>query len=270
MKKQNLKTPKVENSMTIVIGGKKTGVTTENKKHINKFIKDRKNRGKDYRVLIIDFEDEYKGIKIDIKDLKLFKNKIAVIGNSTMTIEQRINLVKEVSYNYRNGLLVIDGFNKLFSNKNNYQEITASFCVNRSKALDVLLVFGGSFLNVPIKIWQNASYLRLHNIIENINNKTVQNRLDSPDLYELATIVRNIKLSNTYKFITIDRDNHKIFGCTKSEYLQGVKEFIIGKIQTIKNTKQLEQFNTNYFGLKMFSDLSQIPISNVDREYITN
>jgi hypothetical protein len=43
MKKQTQKT-KVENSLTISVGGIQTGVTFENKKHINRYVKEKKKQ----------------------------------------------------------------------------------------------------------------------------------------------------------------------------------------------------------------------------------
>ncbi len=52
---------RIDHSITLVIGSDNESIVSENKKHINRFIKSKKSDGKDYRVLIVDFKDNYKG-----------------------------------------------------------------------------------------------------------------------------------------------------------------------------------------------------------------
>lgn len=270
MKKQNTTTSKVENNITVVIGGKRTGITTENKRHINRFIKEKKAQGVDYRVLIIDFNNEYKGTKIGFNELKSFKNKTAIIGNSMLTMRERIILTKEVFHHYENGLLLIEGFNKIKLKGNDWLDIIGRCVTNRSKSLDIIMDFGGSVVNVPFKIMENASYIRLHNNLDNINRPKIKKTLQDPELYKLATSIRNTKSGiGNHQFVIINTCRREIFGCSKSEYLRGVINFINDKLKTVKNVDQLHDILSS--GIKkfsnLFSDTKHIPISNINREY---
>jgi hypothetical protein len=256
MKKQNSKTEKIDNSITIVIGCEKTEVITENKKHIQRFIKERERSKKDYRVLIVDFENEYKGTKIGTSELESFKNKVAVIGSSEMTMKQRMDLMEKIAFYYKNGLLIIGNLNGLALKRNNLINLTGALTTNRSKGVDIVVYCGGSFLNIPLKFWQNASYIRLHRTIET-NHPTL---LPNYEFCQLATwIVRTGR-----KFVVMDMENGKIFGCPESIYLRGFYSFFVDIAFHFKTLKQLDFL---LIGSKYFSDMKQIPISNIYRSY---
>ena len=209
------KVPKLKfdnkNDVTIVIGGRETGVTTENKNYINGYVKNKKSLKEDYRVLVIDFDNEYKGKRIDVEAIKMFKNKIAIIGSSEMTIKERAELIKSVNYNYRDGLLVIEDMRKSFLKKSEMFDVMSSlYCGNHKKVKSVLCL-GHTFCDLPSHHISNISNIRLHQTKSIENDGTLKKVLGYGFVgYKLAmSIVNNKQFTN---FVMIDRENNTISG----------------------------------------------------------
>lgn len=257
------KTERIENSITVVVGGRNTGITTENKKHIARYIKDRKRNGRDYRVLIIDFQDEYKGSRIKYEDLSSFSNKTVILGSLEMTTEERIDLIRKMCYDFTNGLLVIDNYFELFKELR-MADMIGLICCNRNKALDVLLVCGDRLDKVNPKIMENCTYLRFHQYVKTPEKIKL---LDMPDAYDVALNVLSVQYKSSFEFIVLDKGNREIFGCTKQEFINGMKLYLTNRVNQIKTLRQLSALHFN-FAVK-YSERKHIPISNIERKYLS-
>ena len=257
------KSKKIENSLTVVVASKSTGSTTENKKHINRYIKEKKKQGVDYRVLVIDFNDEYKGTKIDLDELTTFKNKVAIVGNPEMTLKERIKLLEWACAIYKNGLLIIDDFSRLGLKGNKLHEIIGRLCAIRTFNIDVVIALKS--LNVPVKLLQNASYVRFHYNIEKV--EMYKKRLHNFDLYKLAQQIVRYKITVGYELVNIDLENNSIFGCSKSDYLEAYKDLVCDKVMEMKNIEEISNIPHYLIGVE-HSNMKHIPISNINRNYI--
>lgn len=254
---------RIDYSITLIVGSDSDVIVSENKKHINRFIKSKKLDGNDYKVLIIDFENKYKGVKLKTEDISIFKNKICVIGNPKMTNAERIDLLKQVGYKYKGGLLIIDDFDKIIGDKiNDLPLIYAQFSINRTFERDCIFCFGNEFNNIPIKLIQNSDYIRLHDLKD-----FDKNRIGNFELLEIAKSIIYKGFSYPYNHIILDVTENKIFGLPERDYISGVVNYIYLKLCDVRNSKQLNEFSKMKLKTNYFSELKHIPISNINRIY---
>lgn len=255
----------IDHSITLVVGNDIDEIVSENKKHINRFIKDKKLQNNDYRVLIVDFKNKYKGTKVKIEDLPKFKNKTCIIGSSEMSNSEKISLLEQVCYNYKNGLLVIDDFYEIKREEINcLDSVIAMLTINRTPQRDLIISFGDSIDNIPTKLSVNSDYFRIH-YSKNFDKARVHNA----ELFEISKSIINHKrkyLSISKSVVVSIREN-KIFGCGEKEYIQGVKSYIYDRLYEIQNFKSLNEFNKYIIDDKYFLNQKHIPISNVNRFY---
>ncbi len=236
-------------NLTVVISGKGTGATTQNKAHIKRYVAVRKKVKKSYRVLIVDFNNEYEGVKINFKDVPTFKNKIAVINIQGMLLKEVQNFVEKISRVYKNGLLIIDGFGSLALSPDTIASIIS--CVRNG--VNLLVGFNG--LEIPLKIIMNCDYIRLHGIMEAFTASKFK-RLYPDFVYELAQEIIHSK----YQFVYIDVNNQKIFGCSVIDYFNAFKQLVIEEIDRLKSIASLEYFTMHQQAAKYFSPEDNIPI----------
>ncbi len=140
-----------------------------------------------------------------------------------MSNSEKISLLEDVCYNYKNGLLIVDGFNELKSeNVNHLGAINAMLTINRTPQRDCIIVFGDSYDNVTTRFIQNGDYVRLHGL------KTFDKvRCPNPQLFEIAKSILLIKKKhNIYNHIFLDMANNKIFGLSEKVYVEAVKNYI--------------------------------------------
>ncbi len=254
----------IDYSITLVVGSDNESIISENKKHINRFIKSKKSDNKDYRVLIVDFKNKYKGTKVAIEDLPNFKNKTCIIGSSEMSNSEKISLLESVCYNYKNGLLIIDNFNEIKSEKvNHLSPVISMLITNRNPKRDCIIGFE-DIDSVTSRFIQSSDYIRLHNL-KSFN----KDKLPNPEFFEIAKYIINDKYqySPFSKNIILSLPENKIFGCDEKRYIQGIKDYMYDKLCEIQNLKQLNQFNKCIIGDKYFLNQKHIPISNVNRLY---
>ena len=255
----------IHQSLTIAIGCHNSGILEENKKHIKRYINSKLKDKHDYRVLIIDVNHEYKGSLVSINELRTFKNKVAVIRvDHSMTMEQKQKHVANIIAHYKNGLLIMDGYNKIFPSIRN-MEVSAMLSCPRNFSRDAIISFQDPS-TVPFKILQNTSFIRLHRTVTNFDQKKIADKYS--ELLPISNYVlkaRGLFIGN--RFVIIDNDNQQISGCSKADYLLGYSEYLKSKINKIKNIKQLGVFLNYCKPDKIYSDMKHIPISNILNTY---
>ncbi len=251
-----------EPSVTIAVGCKDSNVTVENKRHINRYIRKRKNEGRDYRVLIVDFSNEYNGTKIDINQIGSFTNKVCTIGSSVFSIKQMNVLLATVCLKFTDGLLVINNYHRLGMTNNLRHSLIGLTSCNRTNSVDIILSTQ-TFKFISPELIQNTSFIRLHKTVDDIYRYS--SLFYNPELFALAHRIQS-KFENSKKPIIIDTENVKIFGCSSREFFRGVSSYISDKISRFRSLSQLNEFSiqehTYHFDGKKY-----IPISNKISRY---
>lgn len=238
---------RIENSLTIAISRKSSSLIEENKKQISRYVKEEKKSELTYRVLIVDFKNEYKGTKITLDDLKTFKNKVAVIGNKGMSEKEKTRLIIDVVNNYSDGLLVVNELNTVVSKTKN-KNLVLSITTNRHKKVDVIVGWGAGINNIPVTLIQNTDYLRLHDADDSIGCKN-----DNMCLIGGNILKRNKELKHIY----VDRNKEKVFGCTWEQYTYGYRQANMFYVYGFKNIRHLESLCSKIKKLK--TDIDEKP-----------
>lgn len=208
-----------ERSIQLVIGGLGTGKTTQTKKTIKKYIKKFPNE----KVLIVDFNNEYNEYKkYDNKGFDKIKKPCTISSLS-------INTLNELIRDFKNGLLVIEC--GIILDINTVHLLGALTCCNRSKDIDVIIHYN-SIKQVPLKILQNTSGVRIHNH----NSPNIQ-RDNIP--YEALWVGLDIKNSpmprNDFSFIYVDMLNNKVKGASELELYYSSMNFFSPQINELVN-----------------------------------
>lgn len=208
-----------ERSVQLVIGGLGTGKTTQTKKTIKKYIK----KFPDEKVLIIDFNNEYKEYKkYDNKGFGYIKKPCTISSLSIGTLNELIR-------DFRNGLLVIEG--GVIPDINTVHLLVALTSVNRSKDIDVIFHFN-SIKEVPVRILQNTSGIRIHNH----NSANIQ-RINLPNqaLWVGLDIKNSPMPRNDFSFIYVDMMNNKVKGASELELYYSCMNFFSPQISELAN-----------------------------------
>lgn len=256
----------IDYSITIAIGAPQSGVTTENKKHIARYIKEKKKQKQDYRVLVIDINHEYKGMVIEsIDEIPEFKNKVALLRWDSDTSGEILRQMYHAINHFNGGLLVIGEWSKL-PQHNAYAGKIIDMIVakHRHKRLDILIGFL-SPSKIPIRILQNVHYFRVHETIENIDWKKC------PIDGKLGTVAQHVSTISKLKFAYIDLFDEKIFGCSEVEFVNCLKQMaqIFISLSNVRSAKQIKhQLAAINTMADKFILQKHPPISNIKREII--
>jgi hypothetical protein len=142
-----------------------------------------------------------------------------------MNLNELVDVLKFVSANYFNGLLLVEDINKYVSD-NMPNDIIGSICTQRHSGVDVILHYQ-HIARVSTKVWQNLNTMRLHRYNGSIDKYA--DRLD--DVYDLLKIAENIvntRFENGDErfFLYVDMDREKIFGdFTDEDYEKAVTDY---------------------------------------------
>lgn len=208
-----IKVKNTERIVNTVVGCIGSGKTYETKKVIKRYIK----RYPKERVLIIDPNDEYNEYpKIKVKDIANFK-KPSRICLYALNADERRNILQNIAWYYKNGLLVIEDFNSITYYRTATIEFTGAITCCRTRDIDVIITFN-SILSIESTIMQNTHAYRFHKIIEDRIPETyiMSNKYgDIPINYIKAECEINTKKPK-YPFVYFDTVNQKIVSVTKN------------------------------------------------------
>jgi len=195
-----------ERILQIVVGCKGSGKTVETKDAIKKY---RKKFPKE-KILIIDFYNEYNEYKtLDISDIIKYNNSTKIEPRRIVCDMQSTKAIEQVMFNFRNGLLVVEQ-NTFFDNIKQEHLLMGLVTCNRTKDIDVILHYS-SIRQVPIKIYQNASFFRLHKNIEQVDLKKYLELHHSTALWVALDIQSN---AQGYSPIHVNMNMEKIYGAS--------------------------------------------------------
>lgn len=262
----------IEPHSHLVIGSKESGKTKYIKSRIKYYISQKKEHNLPYRIIVLDFENEYKLPVLDLKDIHTFRNKLVRIDASGLTVNKRTKLFLEVCTNFRKGLLVIENPKKSFLKDNS---LIGSFVTNRTHDMDIILSYNN--LKINPKLLQNISYVTWLGTLDGV--KKYKSILPCSELFEMAMEIHRNQPAKRIKYesmkvkdllgnkspIDIDLVNNKIF-CSEKQYMNGFYHYLqnlgphcidsFEKFERLKNIK------------KYFGGQKQIPVSNITRQYI--
>ncbi|GIW70423.1 MAG: hypothetical protein KatS3mg101_1170 [Patescibacteria group bacterium] len=160
-----------EPALMTVIGAKGTGKTYTTRKELAAQVK----RGR--KVLIYDASldpelSHYRPIAPDyIQEYAFYKGPAIVRvpaidkhGNELATSE-KVELLKQILQSYRNGILLLEDFNKYVTDATELKELLGVITTNRHKNLDIILHYQ-SLRAVYTRIFQNSTIFRMHKDLE--------------------------------------------------------------------------------------------------------
>lgn len=178
-----------EAAIKIAVGRTGVGKTYLTNQEIRRYAK-KHNRP----VVIIDIncESEYKPYKtIFLKDLKrVQRGKIYKIqpfheNGKPFDMEENVSLVANVLRAFRNGMVVIEDFNKILTSSRTKQ-ILASIVTYRHKSQDIVLHLQ-SASKIDPTLWQNSRFLRFHK--QRDRSSIYIDRVNHQEMIQLAEIL---------------------------------------------------------------------------------
>jgi len=209
-----IKVKNTERIINCVVGSQGTGKTVETKNVIKKYIKKYPKE----KVLIVDVNDEYTEYpKIHIDGIEKIK-KPSRICLHNLELDKRQEVLKEIGYKFRGGLLVVEDFNAIgFVTKYSDLMTFIACIINcRTRDIDVIITFS-SLRNIFIKLMQNTTAFRIHKTF-NDTDKTYEAYLYGNPLGKIPFDYARIESENNrYAHVYFDRINQSMVGVKNQE-----------------------------------------------------
>lgn len=200
----------------IAVGKKGVGKTYTTFKALLEYVKGNMQKGiKPRKVLIIDVNNEYQGVKrIDAKHIQLFAvhpiiemRRIVPYkpdGNK-MTLNEIAELLWKCLKEFSGGLLLIEDINKYVSHTFP-QDLLGAICTNRHSDLDIIMHYQ-SIGKITPTLWQNANWIRFHK-----NNDSVRRHESKlTDKFQIYRIVEEIVNTRYSQAVTKQEKSYHVF-----------------------------------------------------------
>lgn len=152
----------------------------------------------------------------------------------------KLELLKYILENFRNGILVLEDFNKYVTNPNELQELIGIITTNRHRNLDIIFHYQ-SLRAVTTRMFQNTRCFRVHKDLESPD--TFKERLsDKYELFKLAYLI----VDNEYRkgtpagkrfYLYVLTDDFKIIGATETQFAQACQKYLWANRSIIKRIK---------------------------------
>ena len=218
------------------VGQKGIGKTYVTLQIVKEYVTGFQGKVKPRRVLILDVNDEFTMVKgIHYRDVKKFcvHPKIEARrlrpyndGGKRMTLREISDLLMQVLYDFRGGLLLVEDVNKYVSDYMP-QDLVGAICTNRHSDTDIILHFQ-SIGRVTTKLWQNINYMRFHKNTDSVDRHRKKFE-DKYEIMKLTEIMVNQQYFNGNKrfYLTVDIDNMKIQGSfNEAMFNKALNEYI--------------------------------------------
>ena len=215
-----------ERVLQIVVGCKGSGKTVETKDAIKKY---RKKFPKE-KILILDFYNEYNEYKaLDVNDIIKYNNSTKIEPRRIVCdMQTSAKAIEQVMFNFRGGLLVVEQ-NPFFDNIKHEHLLMGLVTCNRTKDIDVILHYT-SIKQVPIKVYQNASFFRVHKNIDNIDLRKYLETHHSTALWVALDIQSN---AQGYSPIHVNVNTEAIYGASDLQLYYSSINYYSDKIQQL-------------------------------------
>ena len=203
-----------ERIINTVIGGMASGKTFETKKVIERYIK----KFPKEKVLILDSSDEYTEYKeVAIDKIGTIKKPSRIkVSNDNMS-----DVAKAVMYNFKHGLLVIEGYSDFAFN---YFDLSSLTACNRTKDIDVIVI-KKDIRSMPINVIENTSVFRVH---KSSIDFSLLRAIDKTHISPTITVAFHAMLNNKsrFSFCYFDALGDVVVGAKKADVIHGCFEFL--------------------------------------------
>jgi hypothetical protein len=211
-----------EPKLGVAVGKKGVGKTYTTNLMIDSYVKGNPSKGvKPRRVLILDVNDEYEGIKgLRLSDVMRFSVHPTIEARRVRpfsdngkrwTIKEIQDALFYILETFRGGMLLIEDINRYISDFLP-NDIVGAICTNRHTDTDIIMHFQ-SVGRITPKIWQNLNWVRFHKNTDSVD----RHRGKFEDKYEMMKIMENMVNNQYYNgnqrfYLFADVDEEKIYG----------------------------------------------------------
>jgi hypothetical protein len=167
----------------------------------------------------------------------------------------KVELLKYILANYRNGILVLEDFNKYVTETNTLQELIGAITTNRHRNLDIIFHYQ-SLRAVTTRMFQNTQVFRLHKDLESVD--TFKERLaDKYELFKIAQIIvdeefRKGTPAGKRFYLYVLADNFKLKGVTQAQFEQACQKYLWANRNLLKRIKDENNLKTNENAMEFF------------------
>ncbi len=157
-----------------------------------------------------------------------------------LATDEKIELLKYILENFKNGILVLEDFNKYVTNPNELQELIGVITTNRHRNLDIIFHYQ-SLRAVTTRMFQNTRCFRVHKDLESPD--TFKERLsDKYELFKLAYLIvdseyRKGTPAGKRFYLYVLTDDFKIIGATEKQFEEACKKYIWANKSLLKRIK---------------------------------
>lgn len=169
--------------------------------------------------------------------------------------DSKVELLKYILANFKNGILVLEDFNKYVTNPNELQELIGVITTNRHRNLDIIFHYQ-SLRAVTTRMFQNTRCFRIHKDLESPD--TFKERLsDKYELFKLAYLI----VDNEYRkgttqgkrfYLYVLTDDFKIIGATQEQFAQACRKYLWANRTLLKRIKDEQNLSSDEDAIKFF------------------
>lgn len=263
-----------EPTFEVVIGFKGVGKTFLTNQIIDSYVTNGDNGRKGRPALVFDVNNEfcdsngyygYKAIDFDVteKDDYIRSEQIRNIkvagkyrivpykkNGQPMTINELMKTASTIVQYYRNGLLLLEDFNK-YALSNFKTDFVGMFIGLRHMGVDLIAHFQ-SLRAIPPKVWSEMGYLRWHKQSEKIYK--YRNRVSNLELFLLAEEIVDYKYQTDRRYhLWVSTMENRLINVTQDDMRQGCIRYLSnnpGEITKMMNHIDLE-------GVKKYNNTQQ-------------
>lgn len=232
-----------EAQLGVAVGKRGIGKSYTTTQIMSKYVKGFGGKMKPRRVLIVDVNDEFQGVKaISPDDVKKFSMHPKIearrirpfnADGTKMTLNDICETLFMVLEQFKGGLLLIEDINKYMSH-HFPKDMVGAIVTNRHNSMDIIMHYQ-AIGKVPTTIWENANWVRFHK-----NNQSVdRHKKKFEDKYELFKLVECLvdneyEKGNKYYHIYGNLDDTKIEGdYTKKQWDNALNKYLSDNYKSV-------------------------------------